>query len=90
MQGMQGKTGPLIYIIIYFRASLLDYRQTLNLFDYIHNETDYIPWSAASSGISYLGSLFSKTSKAGRNYPVCSSSFSFIVLVFIYSPRIYL
>ena len=48
----------------------MSYVTTLDLFDYIHKEVDYIPWSAASSGISYIGSLFSKTSKAGRNYPV--------------------
>eukprot|EP00795_Rhopilema_esculentum_P003842 gene3842-15137_t len=51
------------------RAGLLSYQTTLNLFDYIDKEKDYIPWAAANAGISYVGSLFSKTSKAGRNYP---------------------
>ena len=52
------------------RSNRLSYETTLNLFDYIDKEDDYIPWAAASGGISYIGSFFTKTSKAGRLYPV--------------------
>ncbi len=54
---------------------MLNYQITLDLFDYIDKEDDYIPWKAANDGISHIGSMFSKISVAGRNYPVCFFKF---------------
>ncbi len=59
---------------------MLKYEITLNLFDYIDKDDDYIAWSAADDGISHIGSMFSKTSVAGRNYPVSYLELCFVFL----------
>lgn len=47
------------------KAGLLDYSMALDLTFYLSQESDYLPWSAALSGLSYLAKMVSRTSGLG-------------------------
>lgn len=48
------------------RAGRLDYSVALGMTEYLCNERDYIPWSAAISGFNYLESMLSRTGGFGE------------------------
>ena len=47
------------------RAGLLDYDVALGLTEYLHKETEHIPWDSAASGFSYISSMFRFSSNFG-------------------------
>jgi len=51
---------------VYFRGGRLDYSIALGMTEYLRNERDYIPWSAAISGFNYLESMLSRTGAFGE------------------------
>jgi aminopeptidase N len=52
------------------RAGRLDYTTALTLTDYLGQELDYIPWTAALNGFAYIETMFKRSAGFGafRNY----------------------
>ena len=51
------------------RKGLLEYELALDITSYLHKETEYVPWSAALSGLQYLDDMLTRTAAYG-NYKV--------------------
>lgn len=47
------------------RAGLLDYKLALETTEYLADEVDYIPWSAAIGELSHIGRILSRTAGYG-------------------------
>ena len=47
------------------KAGLLDYPIALGTTEYLENEVDYIPWTAAISELNYIGKLLGRTAGYG-------------------------
>jgi len=48
------------------KSGLLEYRTALSLTSYLAREVEYIPWSAALSGLSHLNKMLKRTSAYGE------------------------
>ena len=46
-------------------SGMLDYQTALSLTAYLSKETEYIPWSAALSGLSYVNKMLKRTPAYG-------------------------
>ena len=47
------------------KSGMLDYETALSLTSYLSKETEYIPWSAALTGLSYVNKMLKRTSAYG-------------------------
>ena len=47
------------------KSGMLDYETALSLTSYLSKETEYIPWSAALSGLSYVNKMLKRTPAYG-------------------------
>ena len=52
-------------MITFIMTGLLDYDTVLSLTSYLKSETDYIPWSAALSGLTYINNMLKRTEAYG-------------------------
>ena len=53
-----------------FSSGQLNYCTALSLFDYIHQEREYLPWKTAIDGISSVGTALTKTKLAKKYFKV--------------------
>jgi len=58
------------------RAGRLNYSTAFDLLDYIDMDQDYLPWKAASDGISFISDVLSQTRPAQKKLNV--GHFTFI------------
>ena len=47
------------------KSGMLDYEVALSLTAYLGHETEYIPWKAALSGLSYINTMLKRTASYG-------------------------
>ena len=64
-----------------FSSGQVDYCTALSLFDYIHQEREYLPWKTALDGISSIGTALTKTKTAKKYYKV-ERIIKFVIWIF--------
>lgn len=71
------------------KSGFLDYGTALSLTSYLSKETEYIPWSAALSGLSYINKMLKRTSAYGdfKRYMLALVNPLFTKLGFVPSSR---
>lgn len=72
-----------------FSSARVEYSTALDIFNYIHLDTDYLPWKAASDSISQIPSVLTRTRPAQKLFKVCHLQiiWKVLLLVFFHSIR---
>ena len=66
------------------RVGLLKYELALSITSYLHKETEYIPWSAALTGLRYLDDMLERTAAYGKfkvRFSAVFRSFKYILVI---------